>query len=137
MAVLGGPVRPVLAQGGPPALRLPGVQRRVLHDDRGQSFGVPQREPESDRRAEVHHVDRELVDSELLEQAVDHVGQVVEGVAERGPVRHRAVAERGIVRGDDAVGVREPGDQVAEHARGGGEAVQQEHDGPLSGPASR
>jgi len=70
------------------------VQRRVLHDDRGQPFGMPQREPESDRRAEVHHVDRELADCELLEQAVDHVAQVVEGVAERGPARHRAVPER-------------------------------------------
>ena len=37
---------------------------------------MPQREPESDRRAEVHHVDRELADCELLEQAVDHVAQV-------------------------------------------------------------
>ncbi len=46
---------------------------------------MPQREPESDCRAEVHHVDRELADSELLKQAVDHVGQVVEGVAGEGP----------------------------------------------------
>src|SRR5215467_14828255 len=30
--------------------------------------------------------------------------------------------------------LREPGDQVAEHARGGGEAVQQEHDGPAVRP---
>src|SRR5215469_8385562 len=33
------------------------------------------------------------------------------------PVPHRAVPERGILRGDDTVGVREPGDQVAEHAQ--------------------
>jgi transposase len=45
------------------------------------------------------------VATELLEQAVDHAGQVVEGVAERGAARHRAVAERGVVRGDEVVGV--------------------------------
>jgi hypothetical protein len=39
------------------------------------------------------------------EQRVHYVGQVVEGVVERGPVRHRAVAECGIVRSDYVVRV--------------------------------
>ena len=98
---------------------------------------MPQREPESDRRAEVHHVDRELADSELLEQAVDHVGQVVEVVAERGPARHLAVPERGVVRGDEVVGVREPGDQVANMREEEGKPCSSSTPGPLPGPASR
>jgi hypothetical protein len=38
---------------------------RLLRDERGQPLRMPQREPESDRRAEVHQVIAKSPDAEL------------------------------------------------------------------------
>ena len=96
--------------------------------------GCFERQPPADRRAVVHDVHGEALDPEPGQQAVDQLGVVVEGVGEGRPVRHVALAVARIVRRDHAVAVGERRDQVAEHVRGGREAVQQQHDRRVGRP---
>ena len=100
----------------------------VLDDQAGDALRVLERQPPADGRPVVHDVHRETLDAELVEQPVDQFGEAVEGVGESGAIRHVALAEARIVRRDHAVAVGQRRDQVAEHVRGGREAVQQQHD---------
>ena len=52
-----------------------------------------------------------------VEQAIDEFRKPVEGVGERRAVRHVALAEARVVRGDRAVAVRERRHEIAEHVR--------------------
>ncbi len=134
LAMLGRSVRPVPAQRRPPAARLLRVQRRVLRNDCGQPIGVPQRQPEPYRAAEVHDVDGELTNAKLVEQLVDHPGKMIKRVVEARPVGYCAVPESRIVRRDDVILVRELREQVAELPRRRGEAMQQEQHRRIRGP---
>ena len=101
----------------------------VLHHQGGHAGRVLNGEPVTDRGTVILHVQGVSRQPGLLDELVDHVGHLVEGVGEGVPRRHRALAEPGIVGGDDMVPVRQCRDQVAEHVRAGGKAVQQEHNG--------
>src|SRR5262249_14715888 len=84
-------------------------------------------EPVADRRAVILHVEGVLRQTEYRGELLDDGSEVVEGVSELVPWRHRAVAEAGVVGGEQAVAVGQGRDQVAEHLRAGREAVQQEY----------
>ena len=71
---------------------------------------------------------------DLLRELLDHLGQMVEGVVELVHGGHRAVAVAGVVRGHQMELVGQGRDQVAEHVRTGGEAVEQEDDGGVLRP---
>src|SRR5262245_8813727 len=60
-------------------------------------------------------------------ELLDDPGEVVEGVSELVPRRHRVVTEAGVVGSEHAVAVGQGRDQVAEHLRAGREAVQQQY----------
>ena len=53
--------------------------------------------------------------AEVVEQAVDMVGEAVEGVGELVCARHVGVAEAGVVGRDDVIAVGQRRDQVAVH----------------------
>jgi uncharacterized protein YidB (DUF937 family) len=65
----------------------------------------------------------------VVQQFLDMVGEVVEGVLELVDARHIGVAEAGVVGGDDVVAVGQRRDQVAVLVRAGRCAVQQDHGG--------
>jgi hypothetical protein len=92
------------------------VQRAVLGDDGPDGLGMLEGEPESNWGAEIHHVQREALDAECIEQTVDDLGDVVETVSELCSVRGVTVPEGRVVGRDDVIGVGELRDQVAEHA---------------------
>src|SRR5919106_536878 len=71
------------------------------HDQRLHPIGTPQRQAVANRRAIVHHVERERAEAELLDQRFYNVGQILEGVGKVPAIRHTALAEAGIVRGYD------------------------------------
>src|SRR5579863_3039289 len=90
---------------------------------------MPRGNAESNRSAVILHVDAEFLEAKgAEEQLFDIRGQLVEGVLELTGGRLGTEAEADIVRCNHVEAVREFGDQVAKHVRGGGEAVQQ-HDG--------
>ena len=98
---------------------------------------MPQREPESDWAAEVHDVDSELAHPKLVEQAVDHLGEVVERVREGRPVRHSAVPECRIVGRDDVVSVCSTGISLRNIRDDDGKPCSRSSTGASGGPASR
>jgi hypothetical protein len=99
----------------------------ALGDDRSDAVGVAQRQPPANRCAVVLDVDRVPLQTEVVKQRVDVVGEVVEGVLELVDAWHVRVAEAGVVGGDDVVAVGQRRDQVAVLVRAGRCAVQQDH----------
>ncbi len=97
----------------------------VLRDDGGDGLRVPQCESPTDRGAVVLDVDRVAGQAELIEEALGQVRQRVEGIGELRRRRRGRQSEPEVIGCDDVVAVGQPGDQVAEHERAGGEAVQQ------------
>ncbi len=98
----------------------------VLNDQRVDTFGVFGRQTEADRRAIVHQVQRVVVEAEFFGQLFDDDAEVVKGVVKFVNRRHGAVAVTGIIRRHEVELVSQLGDQVAEHMRRSGEAVQQQ-----------
>jgi hypothetical protein len=96
--------------------------------------GVPGGDPEPDRRAVVEHVEGEAVEAEHFRQAIDHVGDVLERVAEVTSCGHVRLAEAGQVRSDDVKPVSEQRDQFAEHVARGRETVQEHQRGCVRCP---
>src|SRR5262245_43084762 len=86
-------------------------------------------EPVAHRGAVVEDVQGVAAQADRLDEPADHPREVVEGVVELAAGRRDGVAEAGEVGGGDAVAVREQRDQVAEHVRRGGEAVEQQDRG--------
>ena len=68
-----------------------------------------------------------------LGEVIHYCGDVVEGVGEIFWRRGVAVAEAGVVGGDQMELVGEASEQRLEHARGGGKAMQQEKGGGVFG----
>lgn len=85
--MLRGTVGPLPVECGPAPAWLFGVQGRVLGYQRGQSLGMPQGQPESDGRTEVHDIQGEPAYPELAEQLAGGLSQMVEGAGIVGPVR--------------------------------------------------
>jgi len=129
--LVGGAVRPERAAGVPQRAEPVGVRDRVLHDHRPHAGGVRGRQPEADRAAVVLHEQGVAAEAELLGEAPDDLGQVIEGVGEARPVGRVAVPETRVVRGDEVEGVGQPGQQRFPHPRGGREAVQEQDRRPV------
>jgi hypothetical protein len=64
---------------------------------------------------------------ELVEQRGDDLGEAGEAVGEVLARRHGREAEAGQVRRDHVISIGQRRDQVAEHVRRAGEAVEKEH----------
>ena len=80
-------------------------------------------EPESGRRAIVEHVDGVAIEADDFGEAVDRLGDLVEGVA---AARHVGVPEARQVGSDDVEAIGEARDQIAEHVAGAREAMEQQ-----------
>ena len=100
----------------------------VLDDQRVQSLRVGQDDPITDRRPVVEQVERVASDLELLEQRIDCLGKMVEGVTVHCWRRRITLSETREVRCDDVIARRQQGDQRVELPRRRREPVQQ-HDG--------
>ncbi len=100
----------------------------VLGDDGRHPLGMTHGEPESGGGAVVEDVQRVACQSHGLDEAFDHPGKTIEAVIEGLAPGRRRVAEAREIGGDDAVAIGQEWDQIAEHVRGGREAVQQEED---------
>ena len=83
-------------------------------------------EPEAGRRAIVEDIDGEAFEADHLGEAVDDVGDMVEGVGEVAPRRHVRLAEARQVGRDDVEAIGQERDEVAEHVARAREAVQQQ-----------
>ena len=129
--LMGGAVRPERAAGVPQRSEAVLMGDRVLHDHRPHPGGVRGRQTEADRAAVVLHEKGVAAEAELLGEAPDDLGQVVEGVGEAGRVGGIAVPEARVVRRDQVEGVGQPGQQRFPHPRGGREAVQQQDGRPV------
>ena len=84
------------------------------------------RNPEARRRAVVEDVDRKAIEADHLGEAVDDLGDVVEGVGELAARRHVGLAEAGQIGRDDVKAIGKKRDEVAEHVARAREAVQQQ-----------
>lgn len=126
-ALLGGVVSP---EGfhGVPERREAGLKCvAVLGDDGLDGGGALERDAEPDGRAVVEDVDSEGGEVEGRDEGEDAGGEGGEGVGIGGG--HGGEAEAGEVGGDKVVRFGENGDEVAELAGGGGEAVEEEERG--------
>src|SRR5215472_10884714 len=123
-SVRGRRVLPIGPDRSPPIAEAFLVSVAVLRDDGGDPLRMTEGEPEACRRAVVKDVHREPIESDDLGQAIDHAGNVLEGVAEFFSWRHVGLTKSGKVRRDDMKCVFEERDQVTEHVTRGGEAVQ-------------
>ena len=103
------------------------IRVAVLYDQCRDALRMPERQTVTDRCAVVLHVQRVAIDTELIQETVHQLGEAGEAVLELVTVRRGAVTERWIVGRDHPVAVSERRNQVAEHVRRGGKAVQQEH----------
>ena len=129
--LVGRAVRPERPAGVPQRAQAVGVRDRVLHDHRPDPGRVRGRQPEADRAAVVLHEQGVPAQAELLGEAPDDLGQVIEGVGEAGRAGRVAVAETRVVRRDEVELVGQPGQQRLPHPRRGREAVEQQDSGPV------
>ena len=73
---------------------------------------MPRKYPESDGTAVVLH-EQPVVNKTLdRQEALDHIGDLVEGVTVGRRIGRVAVAKAGVVRGDDVEAVAQDADQV-------------------------
>ncbi len=114
----------------PEAFEALGIGVAVLHDDGRDPLGMGRGQAVADRRAVVLDVDGIALETELADEALDELCEVIEAVFERLDRRRVAAAEARIVRGDEVIAVGQQRDQLAEHVRGGRETVQQEDGRP-------
>src|SRR5262245_16039308 len=106
----------------------------VLRDDRGDLRRVARREAEADRRAIVEYVDGITAEPGDRGEAVDDVGEVIEGVPELRPFRRLGETETRQVGGYYVVVVGEGRDQVAEHVGRRRKSMKQEQRRRRVGP---
>ena len=83
-------------------------------------------EPEAGWRAVVKDVQRKLIETYDLGEAVDHVGNAVECVSEFFSLRHVGLTEPGKVRRDHEESIGEQRDQITKHVARARETVQQQ-----------
>src|SRR4051812_26732612 len=113
------------------------IRVTALGDQSGDSFGPAAGDTQADRRAVIVEVNRESVQVQLLDQTFGDLGEPVEAVLEVRDGGHRGVAEADVVRRRQVVVTGQIGDEVTEHVRTGGEAVQQQQRRFSGSPASR
>src|SRR5262249_45114494 len=98
----------------------------VLYHQSGDAFRVQQRQPVPDRRSVVHHVERVFPDLQLIEQLVDEIRHVGEGVREVLTIRKAALAVARVIRGDQAKRRGQSRNQLTKHVGRRRKPVQQQ-----------
>ena len=71
----------------------------------------------ADWRAIVHDIEAVTLDTELLDQVINYVREIIERVIELTHTWHRTVPVARVIRRDDVIFVRERRDQIAKHVR--------------------
>ena len=133
IAACGRIIRPIRLDRIPERAQTLDIGVAVLDHKCGDTLGVFEGKPIPDGRSVVHHVHGVSLRSQLLHERVNDVGIVPERVGKLRMIRRPAVAEARIVRRNHAVPVSQDRDQVTEHVRRGGKAVQEEHHGRVGG----
>jgi hypothetical protein len=59
---------------------------------------MARRDPQTDRSTKILHIEGIALETDRLEEMVDHVGDVIERVRERLRARRGAVSEAGVIR---------------------------------------
>jgi hypothetical protein len=124
-------ILPVCADRVPAVAEALDIRIAILRDDGGDALGVPHREAETSRRTIVEGIDGEAVESDYFSEAVDSPRDVVEGVAELGPVRHVRLAKPGQIGRNDMKSVRDLRNEIAEHVARSWKAMQQKECGSV------
>ena len=80
---------------------------RILNDHALQFLRMGDRQPETDRTTIVLHIQSVLLQADRLRERSDDGRKVIECIPEPGAVGRIAMAEAGIVRGDEMIVVRQ------------------------------
>lgn len=96
----------------------------VLDNQPADSLRMLERQPEANGCSVVHHVEYVRLNGQSGQQFVDRLSERGERVFVYRRVRYVALAEAGIVGRDHGISIRQQGDQIAEHVRRRGIAVQ-------------
>ena len=102
------------------------MRHGVLDNDRLHALGMGNRQAHADRTAIIIVVQHIAVQSELLGEIIDDLGQMIEGVMKPGCGRRIAFAEAWIIRRNEMIAVGQQRDQRREHPRGGITVQQQD-----------
>src|SRR5260370_16513765 len=88
---------------------------------------MPERKPKAGRRAVVEHVHGKAIETDLLSEALDNVGDVLERVGKSIAARHVRLAESRQIGSDDMEAVGKHGNQVAKHVARTRKALEKQH----------
>src|SRR4029077_9384747 len=97
----------------------------VLRDDGCDALRMAHGKPETRRCAVVEDIDGKAIEPDDFGEALNHLGDIVEGIFECIARRHVGLAESGKVRSDYVKSVGKHWDQIAEHMTRARKAVQQ------------
>src|ERR1700678_2929999 len=105
----------------------------VLRDNCRDALWMVRNDAKSGRRAVVEYIDREPREPNHFGEAVDHAGQMIEGVGKVRGHRHIRAAEARQVGRDEPKAVGEHRNEIAEHVARGRKAMQQQENGSVCG----
>src|SRR5580698_3164212 len=105
----------------------------VLRNDRRDALRMLRHDAKPGWRAVVEDIDREPREPNHLGEAVDHAGQMIEGVSKVPGRRHIRAAEARQVGRDEPKAVGEHRNEIAEHVARGRKAMQQQKHGSVCG----
>ena len=81
------------------------------------------RDPETGRRAIVEDIDCEALEADHLGEAVDDLGDVIEGVGEHAARHQVGLSEAGQIGSHDMIAIGKMRDEVTKHVARAREAV--------------
>src|SRR5258705_1202812 len=110
------------------------IRDRVLDNDGADTLWVAERHAKADRPTIILHEQNVVRDPKLCRKFVRHLREIVESVLEVGWRGRAAVAEAGIIGGDEMIFVGEKGQQRLPHPRLGRKAMKHEHGWRISRP---
>ncbi len=93
------------------------MRDRVLDNDGADTLWVAERHAKTDRPTIILHEQNVVRDPKLCRKFIRHLREIVESVLEVGCRGRAAVAEPGIIRGDEMIFVGEKGQQRLPHPR--------------------
>src|SRR5271166_313576 len=101
------------------------VSVAILRDDGSDALRVLCGDPQTNRRAVIEDVDRELFQADDFREAAGDCRQIVERIFEVVAGWHGGLTKAGQVRRHEVKAIGEEGDQIAEHVAGAWKAMQQ------------
>ncbi len=127
IAILLGGLFPIGLDGSPVLAEAVDVGVTVLRNDRRYALGKAKRHAKAGGCAVIKDVNRELLQSELVDKIAHHFGHIREGILEDAMCGRVGKTKTGKVGGDDVKVLRQLRDQITEHVARGGKAVQKEN----------